>query len=1048
MSDLDADRAGIPYAKQQAIVHVAQACASLSFLGSTVIIVAYFRFKQLRTYSFQLVCWLAVCDIAVNLSFFLGSPSDGSGLCYAQGFLQRFFQVALIQWTLLIAQSLLVVSSKTRTFDGDKRMPWNHVWAWGVSAILSVIPLSTGSFGRTEGPFCCVDGGDSWTIGSLWRAIFLVMVFASMVAIVWAYAEVVKNLSQAQQNVFRLSLHATANRYEEASTTKQQLGSPATANPSGQASATSVSTTSHLKANGEVTGGLPPESSSQEQTTAPMGLFGGGKEVSSSQQKRPSRRDSLWKRIILGSIMEGSEECSSVDRSRRQQSLFESNRISSQSSIYYTRSNSNVSVKDWLWSTSRDMGFFEDIESLDRSSEEEEVEEECQNVLWLNGMASPAKRRLSSALLRRTNSAPIASTPKRLPTLKATKRGSSRGEAVVVTKVTGEIDDAVYGSPESSTPTPTMKWRNLFPTAKTTAKVEAAASTDSLEPAPLSARLPRPLPAVKHAAAASLPDQDGGHASSPGSSVTLGRASSHFVDPLVAPTTARRERSMSNPGGTASATPQRLIKSRFVNGVDRARGYVRRMSSLDTDHGRLPCENSVIFQRGRRKPADTRGRGRGKITPGQSVSGATTPMGAHQQPLPTKRAPEKDMDRFISRIKWYPVIYVLTWMIPLINGIYTISVGQSSASFSLVLLAAVTSRLQGLLNFICYGLNDQLKQAWLQDFMYRRAVASCCRALWCCCFGPCNRHDEGGDEGGGDLDDAERTRPTDDEQQGSSALNSFADVDLADEIEKGESLAVMTVPPVASETPPRTPLESMATLYATPHHSVRQGRPSLAPARPARPDRKASTGRHTSARSAAAAGSGSRRKKTAKSTATDPAVGAAAGIRRQRALVGQVRTTSGRKHKNAVEPAPADDDTTPRSIHGSRARKKAPKPNDSRKKRHNYRRLERTNGGSSERTRGSPPATRVRPALSPALPIAISMPVLTTAGAVSGRHTTGATGAGGKIPRLSHPKDGGNGSGIRYLGEDDTFSSSDSSEEISRRVGESSRREARRSGAS
>lgn len=42
----------------------------------------------------------------------------------------------------------------------------------------------------------------------------------------------------------------------------------------------------------------------------------------------------------------------------------------------------------------------------------------------------------------------------------------------------------------------------------------------------------------------------------------------------------------------------------------------------------------------------------------------------------------------------YPVIYVLTWIIPLINGIYTIVVGQSSASFSLVLLATVTSRQQ------------------------------------------------------------------------------------------------------------------------------------------------------------------------------------------------------------------------------------------------------------------------------------------------------------------------------------------------------------------
>lgn len=46
MSDLDTDMAGIPYAKQQAIIQVAQACASLSFLGSAVVVVAYFRFKQ------------------------------------------------------------------------------------------------------------------------------------------------------------------------------------------------------------------------------------------------------------------------------------------------------------------------------------------------------------------------------------------------------------------------------------------------------------------------------------------------------------------------------------------------------------------------------------------------------------------------------------------------------------------------------------------------------------------------------------------------------------------------------------------------------------------------------------------------------------------------------------------------------------------------------------------------------------------------------------------------------------------------------------------
>lgn len=41
---------------------------------------------------------------------------------------------------------------------GFRSMPWNHVWAWGVATLLSVAPLSMGSFGQTESLFCGVDG--------------------------------------------------------------------------------------------------------------------------------------------------------------------------------------------------------------------------------------------------------------------------------------------------------------------------------------------------------------------------------------------------------------------------------------------------------------------------------------------------------------------------------------------------------------------------------------------------------------------------------------------------------------------------------------------------------------------------------------------------------------------------------------------------------------------------------------------------------------------------------------------------------------------------
>ena len=44
--DAPDDGEGLSYMEREAIVQVAQACASLSFLGSAVIVVANFRFKQ------------------------------------------------------------------------------------------------------------------------------------------------------------------------------------------------------------------------------------------------------------------------------------------------------------------------------------------------------------------------------------------------------------------------------------------------------------------------------------------------------------------------------------------------------------------------------------------------------------------------------------------------------------------------------------------------------------------------------------------------------------------------------------------------------------------------------------------------------------------------------------------------------------------------------------------------------------------------------------------------------------------------------------------
>lgn len=67
-------------------------------------------------------------------------------------------QVALIQWTLLISQSLLTVTSAVRIFDGNKRYVDRSVFCTG-SPICMILPLPWESvckrqLGFTEHPEC------------------------------------------------------------------------------------------------------------------------------------------------------------------------------------------------------------------------------------------------------------------------------------------------------------------------------------------------------------------------------------------------------------------------------------------------------------------------------------------------------------------------------------------------------------------------------------------------------------------------------------------------------------------------------------------------------------------------------------------------------------------------------------------------------------------------------------------------------------------------------------------------------------------------------
>ncbi|KAM3711197.1 hypothetical protein ACB098_01G091200 [Castanea mollissima] len=124
---------------------VAAGASSLSFVGSSFIVLCYVLFKELRKFSFKLVFYLALSDMLCSFFNMVGDPSKGF-FCFAQGYSTHFFCVASFLWTTTIAFTLhrTVVRHKTDVEDLEAMF---HLYVWGTSLVMTVIR----SFGNNHG---------------------------------------------------------------------------------------------------------------------------------------------------------------------------------------------------------------------------------------------------------------------------------------------------------------------------------------------------------------------------------------------------------------------------------------------------------------------------------------------------------------------------------------------------------------------------------------------------------------------------------------------------------------------------------------------------------------------------------------------------------------------------------------------------------------------------------------------------------------------------------------------------------------------------------
>lgn len=142
---------------------------TLSVCGASLTIFTYAAFKGLRTKARQLLANLAVADIAVSLSHFVGLfvnyerfislSDDDSGIvtvsntsfmdisCDIQGTVSTYGTVASFLFSMLIALYLLVLTQSKSSKPASRLLPIIYVVGWGIPLAVIVAVLAVHSFG-------------------------------------------------------------------------------------------------------------------------------------------------------------------------------------------------------------------------------------------------------------------------------------------------------------------------------------------------------------------------------------------------------------------------------------------------------------------------------------------------------------------------------------------------------------------------------------------------------------------------------------------------------------------------------------------------------------------------------------------------------------------------------------------------------------------------------------------------------------------------------------------------------------------------------------
>ena len=156
----------------------------ITCFATSLVIIMCFRYPHVRRKTYvEMVLYSCICDFIGAIFTALGEQKDGTPLCFAQGMLTDIFPLSSILWTMAIAYLLYSMVMYHKPIEITWQM---HLFCWGFPIFLTMLPLSTSTYGAPDGVDWCFlnDRGNTpewlltfWEIAAFygWIALFVII---------------------------------------------------------------------------------------------------------------------------------------------------------------------------------------------------------------------------------------------------------------------------------------------------------------------------------------------------------------------------------------------------------------------------------------------------------------------------------------------------------------------------------------------------------------------------------------------------------------------------------------------------------------------------------------------------------------------------------------------------------------------------------------------------------------------------------------------------------------------------------------------------------